>query len=233
MGDKHGCSFCNQDLSGKQHIKIVFENWPVEETVIVRSRTGKERKAKRKTTHEAITAFGMECLNNPEKWKALDVFKMGSVTPEGMADLFEDIRWAGKNPTFILSPALSCLSAAICGQFRADLDGRCVNIIGPRQPQYRFDDYSCYVGHPGNYRIYNRNWNWKARASVLRDFCHSLKSIWSGLPTSNNVSFKKALTYFALVPAGALAGILLYGSYAFYAGVIVLKKLVLTVRGSG
>lgn len=223
MGDTHGCSFCNQDLSGKQHVKIVFENWPVEETVTVRSRTGKERTVKRKQTHEVITAFGLECLNNPEKWKALDAFKTGSVTPEGMADLFEDIRWAGKNPTFILSPALLCLSADVCGQFRADLDGRCVNILGPRQPQYWYDDYWCHVGHPGTYRVYNRGWKPPGPATFFRNLWDSLKSSWSAFPS--DVSTKKGLTYLALVPAGALAGILLYSSYAFCAGVHVLKNV--------
>lgn len=226
MGDKHGCSFCNEDLSGKQHVKIVFENWPIEETVTVRSRTGKERKVERKTTREVITVLGMECLNNPERWKTLDAFKTGPVTPEGIADLFEDIRWAGKNPTFILSPALSCLSIAVCGQFRADLEGRCVNILGPRQPQYRFDDYSCYVGHPGTYRVYNRGWKSPGPATFIRNLRDSLKSSWSFLPTSNNVSVKRALYCFALVPAGVLAGILFYGIYAFVAGVLVLKNVV-------
>lgn len=142
MGDKHVCSFCSENLEGKQHIKIVFENWPVEEEVIYR-RKGKEARKTRKTTKEVITAIGMECIQNPDRWKDFEI------DPAKVADFFEDLRFAGKNPVFRAVLARGgpvCLSAD-CGQ-RTGSDCRHME-RRHSSDFYGLDELSCEVGHPG------------------------------------------------------------------------------------
>lgn len=227
MGDKHVCSVCGADLARKQHIKIVFENWPVEETVTVRSRTGKERTVKRTQTKEVITAFGMECLENPEKWKELDAFSEGKIGPGDMANLFDDIRWVGKNPLFLLSAANFCLSGSSCAQFQPGPDGRCIHIAGLEEFKreiLRWAELYCYVGHPGAYRIYNRGWQHPYR-NWFKELWLSLKS-WGTLLPAANIGLGKTARNLLLVPVGALAALLLYLGYAFVSVVILVKSLI-------
>jgi len=142
MGDNHVCSFCAEKLVGKQHIKIVFENWPVEETITYR-RKGKERTTARKLTKEVITALGMECINNPERWKDYDI------DPGKVADFFEDLRFVGKNPVFSATLAKDgavCLSLN-CSQRTGS---NCQHLL--RHHSFDFltlDELTCEVGHPG------------------------------------------------------------------------------------
>lgn len=197
MGDKHVCSVCGADLAGKQHLKLVYENWPVEEEVIVRSRTGRERKVIRKQTKEVISAFGMECIANPDVWGKLDVFAEGPVTSDKMGELFEDIRWLGKNPIFILDAIGRCLSAAVCKQFSGE--ERCAHIVNPGSP-WRWSEAYCYAGHPGTYRIYNKPWKERARETFsLGTILQSLKELWKATPATpaiGNYSKKALATYF-------------------------------------
>lgn len=150
MADNHVCSFCNEDLKGKQHIKVVFENWPVEEEVTYR-RKGKEKKTKRKLTKEVITAIGMECIQNPDRWKDFDI------DPTKVADFFEDLRFVGKNPFFraiLTKDGPACLSAAGCPHFvplgeTSPSDGMCQNIARGQFEFYHLDRVYCAIGHQG------------------------------------------------------------------------------------
>lgn len=141
MGDKHVCSLCNEKLEGEQHIKIVFENWPIEETVTYR-RKGKERTTTRKLTKEVITALGMECLRNPERWKGYDI------DPSKVEEFFEDLRFAGKNPIF---NAVLTKSGPIClspdCKHRTGTD--CQHLLRFHSQSTGLDELACEVGHPG------------------------------------------------------------------------------------
>ena len=216
MGDKHVCSVCGADLAGKQHLKLVYENWPVEEEVTVRSRTGRERKVTRKQTKEVISAFGMECIGNPEVWEKLDVFAEGPVTASKMAELFEDIRWLGKNPLFILDAVGRCLSTAVCKQFSGE--ERCAHIVNPGSP-WRWSETYCYAGHPGTYRIYNQTWKRAtSEAFSLRAFLQGLKELWKGAPAigGKNYSKKVLATYFG----GYILVMLLYPPVMFVKAIL-------------
>lgn len=194
MGDSHVCSSCGIDLAGKQHVKVVFENWPVEEEVTVRSRTGREKTVKRKLTKEVITAFGMECLEKPEVWQGLDVFSEGTVTPENIRDFFDDLRWLGKNPLFMLNLQGFCLSSDFCKQFSGEQP--CAHIRNP-DSLCRWQEASCYVGHPGVYRIYNKTWK-RATDGVhsIRAILQTLKGLWKGTPAMGSYSKTALAIYF-------------------------------------
>lgn len=141
MGDKHVCSFCDEKLQGKQHIKIVFENWPIEETVTYR-RKGKERTTTRKLTKEVITALGMECLRNPERWKDYDI------DPGKVEDFFEDLRFTGKNPIFraiLTKTGPVCLSTNCTHRTGND----CQHLLRYGSSIFALDELACEVGHPG------------------------------------------------------------------------------------
>lgn len=158
MGDKHVCSFCNESLQGKQHIKIVFENWPIEETVTYR-RKGKEAKSTRKVTREVITALGMECLQNPEKWKDYDI------DPSKVEDFFEDLRFAGKNPLF---RAILTKTGAVCLSLNCShrTGSNCQHLLRNRSFDFiGLDELACEVGHPG--RILVRAGNEEARRTGI------------------------------------------------------------------
>lgn len=194
MGDKHVCSLCGTGLAGKQHIKLVFENWPVEEEVIIRSRTGRERKSKRKQTKEIITALGMECISNPATWEKLDVFTEGPVIPQRMGEFFDDIRWLGKNPIFRLSPTGVCLSSSVCKQFSGEA-GICIHVANPPL-HLRFEEAYCYAGHPGIYRIYNKNWKPTRESLSLKRILAELKGVWNSMPNMGVHGNKKALAIY-------------------------------------
>ena len=199
MADNHVCSFCNEDLKGKQHIKIVFENWPVEEVVIF-ERKGKEKRKTQKLTKEVITAIGMECLKDPERWREFDI------DPSKVSDFFEDLRFAGKNPT---------LAIAVDGD-----DARCVT----NDCRHRNDEYCshlsfggsdisgmeraiCSVGHPGHYYFEEPPLPFKYRIVRLRDFIRSLNpvSMWRAFGTVTKepmglVLFLWSFTLYAITP---------------------------------
>lgn len=142
MGDKHVCSFCDEKLEGKQHIKIVFENWPIEETVTYR-RKGKERTTTRKLTKEVITALGMECLRSPERWKGYDI------DPSKVEEFFEDLRFAGKNPKFsaILAKGGPVCLALSCSHRTGS---NCQHLLRNRSFDFvGLNELTCEVGHPG------------------------------------------------------------------------------------
>lgn len=193
MGDKHVCSLCGTGLAGKQHLKLVFENWPVEEEVTIRSRTGKERKVKRKQTKEVITALGMECISNAATWEKLDVFAEGPVTTSKMEELFDDIRWLGKNPVFRLNPTGACLSSSVCKQFSGE-GGKCIHIVNPPL-SLRFEEAYCYAGHPGIYRIYNKSWKPTRGSLSLKRILAELKGVWNSMPNFG-VQHKKTLAIY-------------------------------------
>jgi len=145
MGDNHVCSFCNEKLQGKQHIKIVFENWPIEEEVIYR-RKGKEARKTRKVTKEVITAIGIECLNNPDRWKDYDI------DPNKVADFFEDLRFAGKNP--VLNAVLTkdgpvCLTEGC----RHCTGPDCQHLLRDSSRYSGLDMLTCEIGHPGHFLV--------------------------------------------------------------------------------
>lgn len=150
MGDRHVCSFCNENLEGKQHIKIVFENWPVEEEIIYR-RKGREAKQKKTSIKEVITALGMECIHNPERWKDFDI------DPSKVADFFEDLRFIGKNPFFralLTKDGPVCLSAAKCPHFAplgetSPAEGLCQHIARGQFEFHHLDRVYCAIGHQG------------------------------------------------------------------------------------
>jgi len=143
MGDDHVCSFCNENQVGKQHIKIVFENWPVEEEIIYR-RKGKEARKTNKVTKEVITALGMECINNPERWKEFDI------DPSKVADFFEDLRFIGKNPYFraVVAEGIDKCLAIDCPHVSLR-DETCRHLIRLGFPYTGLDELHCAVGHPG------------------------------------------------------------------------------------
>jgi len=149
MGDNHVCSFCDEKQQGKQHIKIVFENWPVEEEVTYR-RKGKEAHRTRKVTKEVITVVGMECLRSPERWKDY------VIDPGKVEEFFEDLRFIGKNPIFraaLTKDGPICLSAAKCRHFAqtegAEASAMCQHIRRELFELHHLDMLYCGIGHPG------------------------------------------------------------------------------------
>ncbi len=173
MGDKHVCSFCDEKLEGKQHIKIVFENWPIEEVVTYR-RKGKERTTTRKLTKEVITALGMECLRNPERWKGYDI------DPSKVEEFFEDLRFAGKNPIFsavLTKTGPVCLSPNCIHRTGSD----CLHLLRYGSSVIGLDELACEIGHPGKILVRKgkeRSGLWNPIASLPAAPGASQRSKW-------------------------------------------------------
>lgn len=231
MGDKHVCSFCDENLEGKQHIKIVFENWPIEEEVTYR-RKGKEAKRTRKVTKEVITAIGMECINNPDKWKDYEI------EPSKVSDFFEDLRFAGKNPIFnaVLTKAGPvCLSPKCIHRTGND----CQHLLRYASQWLGLDELACEVGHPG--RILLRRGKEK-RLGLLSPFAalpaSGRQKWWKiilDLLTFNLNSSNGPLTRFYLIlsysiPMAVFISFYLLIIYPFW-GVLCLKNKIELLRG--
>jgi len=143
MGDKHVCSCCALDQAGKQHVKVVYENWPVEEPVTARRKTGPPKTTTRKRVQQVVSVIGMECLADPERWAGFPI------EPEKVAAFFDRLRTVGKNPIFmgvLVDGGLRCLST------------NCLQRMGGQSCQHvqrwptatpKHDELSCYAGHPG------------------------------------------------------------------------------------
>lgn len=177
MGDNHVCSFCNEKQFGKQHIKIVFENWPVEEEVTYR-RKGKVAHRTRKVTKEVITAIGMECLRNPEHWKDF------AIDPGKVEEFFEDLRFAGKNPFFravLTKNGSVCLAASNCPHFSqlngAAASGSCEHIGRGPFDVHHLDMLYCMVGHRGIELVRQPLRNLMLQGN-LRSWAMSLRQLW-------------------------------------------------------
>ncbi|MBA7516376.1 hypothetical protein ES705_08424 [subsurface metagenome] len=143
MGDKHVCSSCSENLEGKQHIKIVFENWPQEKVTTYR-RKGKEYRRKTAIIKELITALCMNCVGNPDKWVNVKELEEPELTP-----FFNYLAKMGKNPLF---KALLVKNGPLC--IVADCKHRtapnCAHLLRSHSAQFsNFDELSCEVGHPG------------------------------------------------------------------------------------
>lgn len=147
MGDQHVCSFCGAQQAGKQHIKLVYENWPVEELVSY-TRKGVTRQRRRMRTKEVISAIGMECLSDPERWEDY------GLEPDEVADFFERLRALGKNPIFqgvvVADGSLQCVTKN-CPQRLPDGDSEfsCTHVTRGGYPGAGLDALSCWAGHPG------------------------------------------------------------------------------------
>lgn len=147
MGDQHVCSFCGAQQAGKQHIKLVFENWPVEELVSY-TRKGVTRQRRRKRTKEVISAIGMECLSDPERWEDY------GLEPDEVTDFFERLRLQGKNPIFqgvlVADGSLQCVTKD-CPQRLpiGEFESSCTHVTRGPYPGVGLDALSCWAGHPG------------------------------------------------------------------------------------
>lgn len=142
MGDNHVCSLCNENLVGKQHIKIVFENWPHEKVTTYR-RKGKEHRRKKLVTKELITALCMKCLANDERWAGVAELEEPELTP-----FFNYLAKLGKNPLF---STILVRSGPLC--IVADCPHRtapeCKHLRRFQSDYFGLDALSCAVGHPG------------------------------------------------------------------------------------
>lgn len=191
MGDQHVCSFCGVDQQGKQHVKLVFENWPVEETHTYKYR-GQERSRTRTVTKEVITAIGLECLGDPARWSDY------AIEGQEAADFFEHLRFAGKNPTFRGEVAVNGLvcHATSCAQ-RQPVDGpeTCAHVRRTDYPGTSLDQLYCWVGHPGVVLVRGARVKAKIGLSyVWHVFSSSAKLIWPNTaPWHRNIVY--GLTY--------------------------------------
>lgn len=143
MGDKHTCSSCSENLEGKQHIKIVFENWP-QEKIITYRRKGKEYQRKKQVTKELITVLCMNCLGNQDKWAGVKELEEPELTP-----FFNYLARMGKNPLF---RAMLTKSGPLC--IAIDCHHRtgpnCKHLFRQGSKDYLgLDESFCEVGHPG------------------------------------------------------------------------------------
>lgn len=143
MGDQHVCSFCGEAQQGKPHIKLVFENWPVEQV-----ETYRKRERRRTVTKEVITAVGLECVHDPERWADFPI-EAGEVEA-----FFEMLRIEGKNPTFLgeLTPDKTLICRAeTCAQRQPVGEDplACAHIQRSGYPGTGLDQLNCWSGHPG------------------------------------------------------------------------------------
>lgn len=142
MGDDHWCSFCEENLKGKKHIKIVFENW-------VEKEVGKKKK--KKILVERITCICLKCLSTPEKWA--ECFKDEVLRVEDLPSFFEKLSLVGKNPLF--RAKIICVNRMECQSFKPSQKGilECEDML----LDYAADDISglnnvyakCGLGHEG------------------------------------------------------------------------------------
>lgn len=142
MGDNHVCSLCDENLAGKQHVKIVFENWP-HEKVTTYQRKGKEYHRKKLVTKELITALCMKCLADDERWAGVAELEEPELTP-----FFNYLAKLGKNPLF---KAILVRRGPLC--ITADCPHRtapeCDHVSRSQSDYFGLDALSCAVGHPG------------------------------------------------------------------------------------
>ncbi len=204
MGDNHICSLCNGSQVGKQHIKIVFENWPHEKVTTYR-RKGKEYHRKKLVTKELITALCMKCLADDERWAGVAELEEPALTP-----FFNYLAKLGKNPLF---SAILVRSGPLC--ITADCPHRtapeCDHVARFQSEHYGLDSLSCAVGHPGETLVRHKKvqaWN-------------SLKSVKSWVSDMVTMSWKPGhglmtRIYFSLTyTAPLIVGLLLYMVVAY------------------
>ena len=172
MGDVHVCSMCGVAQAGKPHLRLAWENWPVEEIYTYR---GRERP--RTVNKEIITIIGLECRDDPERWADFPP------EDEGVAAFFEALRVLGKNPTFLgeLAPKQTLVCRAVTCAQRQPVEGQdplsCSHIMRSEHPGTSLDQLYCWAGHPGVILVRGDRGT-KARLGKYRIFAGSLAHFW-------------------------------------------------------